>query len=79
MQGRHIRGADLRSYREQACLRISELAAEVHCSAGYLINIESATDQPGAVLAHRLARALSHHLGKTITIDNFSDVITGAA
>lgn len=78
MQGRHIKGRDLRDLREQAGLKPSQFSALVTCSSGYLRNIENWGDQPSAAMAHRFARELSKHLDRIITIDDFSDEVAAA-
>jgi transcriptional regulator with XRE-family HTH domain len=75
MQERRIRGHTLRSLRQEAGLHTRELAAEVQVTPGHLRNIEGRNDQPSAVLAHRIARALSVRLGRPISVSDFSDEI----
>lgn len=77
MQGRTVQGRKLRQLREQADLRVRELAELVGCSPGHLKNIESATDddrvkanQPSGILVHRLLRVLGTRLGRVLSIED---------
>jgi transcriptional regulator with XRE-family HTH domain len=73
MHGRRLDGHRLRDLRIQAGYRGDEFAKAVVCRPGYLRNIEKGFDQPGAVLVHKFARALSKRLGRTVDIDEFTD------
>lgn len=73
-----MRGRDLRSLREQAGMRRNQLAELVGCKPDYLRNIEGSVDQPSAVVAYRLARALSKALEREVGLDDFSDDLDDA-
>lgn len=75
MHGRVIDGAKLRALRQQAGLYMADLAAKVKCSKGHIRNMETAGDQPGPELAHRLAHALTEALGHPVTLDDFSTLV----
>lgn len=73
MDGRKIRGRDLKALREEAGLSRSQLAVLIQCSEGHLRNLEMWGYEPSAVMAHRLRRQLSKALERNITLDDFTD------
>jgi DNA-binding XRE family transcriptional regulator len=75
VRDRRIRGHTLRTFRQEARTETADLAKKVGIKTGYLRNIEGGSDQPSAFTANRLAVVLSELLGRTITVEDFSDPI----
>lgn len=73
MRGKQINGPNLRQLREQAGLRVKDMATIVGCVPGYVTNIESGVNEPGAATAWGFARALTERLGRDVLIDEFMD------
>jgi predicted transcriptional regulator len=73
MDGRKIRGRDLKALREEAGLSRSQLAVLIQCSEGHLRNMEMWGYEPSTVLAHRLRRQLSKALERPVSLDDFTD------
>lgn len=76
MLERRVIGSALRALREEADLTTRALAEEVDVTPGHLRNIEGAnsSNQPSGPLAYRLARVLSRHLDRPVSVGDFSEL-----
>ncbi len=73
MDGRKVRGRDLKALREEAGLSRAQLAVLIECSEGHLRNLEMWGYEPSTVMAHRLRKCLGKALERTVTLDDFTD------
>jgi transcriptional regulator with XRE-family HTH domain len=90
MEGRKVHGRQLKLLREQAGLHRRELATAIDCSVGHLKNVElevgrdakkpeSIGHQLSAPKVYRARRVLSEHLGRDVSIDEFTTLISDQA
>lgn len=71
MDGWRVDPAKLRALREEAELRVVDLAGQLGCHPRHYWKFERGTAQPSAVLGHALLRILGARLQRNIS---FSDI-----
>lgn len=72
MKRRTVNGAQLRALREQADVRMADVAAAAGCSCRHLQMIETTPRQPSGELLLHILEELSRHLGRTVSLDEVS-------